>query len=100
MTEKQFQANVVKLAKLLGYSYYHTYDSRKCPYGFPDLVLVKAHHKLVFAELKTEKGKLSNWQILWGGCLKSLHTDGLMEYYIWRPKDWLDGTIEKVLKAK
>ena len=41
MTEKQFMAQVVELAKLKGWLVYHTYDSRRSEPGFPDLCMVR-----------------------------------------------------------
>ena len=50
--------------------------------GFPDLVL--AHPSpdggVIFAELKTETGRLSVAQIVWANALKP-H----VEHYVWRP---------------
>lgn len=39
--ERDFQAAVMELARLLGWRVYHTWDSRKSEPGFPDLVLVR-----------------------------------------------------------
>jgi len=70
MAEKQFQAEVIDIAKQIGWLLYHTYDSRQCEPGFPDLVLVR--DRVMFRELKTEKGKLTLAQIDWGGNCKRL----------------------------
>src|SRR5688572_19177552 len=40
-TERAFQAQVVKYARLMGWTAYHTHDSRRSQAGFPDLVLVR-----------------------------------------------------------
>ncbi len=62
--------------------------------GFPDLVMVNpAHSRLIFVELKSQKGKLSPEQIDWLDCLDFIAN----EHYVWRPSDWLSGEIEKVL---
>ena len=78
-TEKQFQAQVIQVAKLFGWHYYHPYDSRRSPPGFPDLVLVK--DRVLFRELKTDKGRVSPAQKTWGVKL----TDAGADWSIWRP---------------
>jgi len=50
----------------------------------PDLILCKPP-RLIFAELKTEKGQLSDHQREW---LKLLgECEGNIECYVWRPSD-------------
>lgn len=92
MSEKVFQAKVVSLAKKLGYKVYHTYDSRRSEPGFPDLVLVR--DKVIFAELKSETGRISRDQEDW---IKSL-TDAGSFAVVWRPTDW--DTIVKILTSR
>ena len=84
LTEREFQAQVMALAKTLGWRVYHTYDSRRSDPGFPDLVL--AHEELGFicAELKTDKGRVSAAQREWGELIAATGT----EYHLWRPDDW------------
>ena len=95
MTEKQLQAAIVELARLTGWLVYHTHDSRKSEPGFPDLCMVrKRDGRLIFAELKSAKAKLSDEQIDWGNALMQ---DVYREYYVWRPSDWQDGRIERTL---
>ena len=77
-TEESFQDAVMELAGLYGWLCYHTHDSRHSTAGFPDLVLAK-NGAVLFAECKTDKGKLTNHQIAW-----LLATHGM----IWRPKYW------------
>lgn len=93
MTERQFQSQVVKLAKACGWLVYHTYDSRRSEPGFPDLVLVKGK-RLIFAELKTDKGILSEAQERW---LAALREAGRVAV-VWRPDDKPE--IEWVLTAR
>ena len=83
MTEKEFQDKVVKYAQYLGILCYHTYDSRRSQRGFPDLVLV-GKHKVVYVELKSARGKVSNEQREW---LTRLTSAG-QAAYVWRPDDW------------
>lgn len=95
MTEKQLQAAIVKTARLLGWRVYHTFDSRRSEPGFPDLTMVRGR-LLIFAELKTDKGKVSAAQEAW---LDALISTGV-GVALWRPADWLDGTVERVLRAE
>jgi hypothetical protein len=60
--------------------------------GFPDLVLVR--DRVIFAELKRDKGQLSVDQYEW---LEMLKKTGA-EVYVWRPCEWTK--IEGVLKAR
>ena len=83
MKERQWQALVVDLARALGWRHYHTHDSRRSEPGFPDLVLVQGE-RLVFAELKAERGRTSPTQEQW---LAALAATGA-ETYLWRPSDW------------
>lgn len=82
--EAAFQAKVEQTAGLMGWLCYHTHDARRSNKGFPDLVMVR--ERVVFAELKASRGKLSADQVIW---LDSLHRAGA-EAYVWRPSDWED----------
>lgn len=99
------------LALALGWLGYHTHRSQHSPAGFPDLTLVK-DGRIVFAELKTERGKTSEDQDEWLEALGQVEAEdridlasrdleGLVEpavtVHLWRPRDLLDGTIGKVL---
>ena len=83
-TEKQFQNAVVQYARLRDWRIYHTYDSRRSAAGFPDLTLVRGN-RLVFAELKSEKGKLTEAQEAWISDLRMVLGVGA---HVWRPSDW------------
>lgn len=96
MRERQLQQTVEQLATLLGWRLYHTYDSRRSNPGFPDLVMVhREQQRVVYAELKSTKGRVTNAQREW---LDDLQAAG-QEAFIWRPSDWLDGTIHATLKS-
>jgi len=69
LTEKQFEAQVKDLAKIFGWKYYHTWRSIHSPAGFPDCVFVRPP-RLIFAELKSEKGAVSEKQSEWLDLLK------------------------------
>lgn len=105
MTEREFQDAVVKLAQLLGYRVAHfrnarttsgghatpvAYDGR----GFPDLVLCRPGDRVIFAELKSQRGRLSDHQHAWIDDL----TDAGIETYVWRPDDWDD--LEQTLRRR
>jgi hypothetical protein len=82
VTEKQFQSQVVELAKTLRWSVYHTFDSRHSTAGYPDLTLVR--ERIIFAELKVGRGKLSPAQIEW----RDLLVNAGASWCLWRPADW------------
>lgn len=97
MSEKDFQAQVIQYAKLCGWLIYHTHDSRRSNPGFPDLVCVRPARRdrpgrVIYAELKSDRGKLTEAQSGWLQCL----ADAGAEAYCWRPADWQ--TIEVVLR--
>jgi hypothetical protein len=83
-TEREWQTTVVDYATLKGWTHYHTHDSRRSVAGFPDLVLAHASHGIVFAELKTDTGKITEEQWTW---IELLRTAGATAN-IWRPKQW------------
>jgi hypothetical protein len=88
MIEREWQTQVVRYAKQLGWTVYHTHDSRRSEPGWPDLALVR--ERLVMAELKTDTGRVSESQQRW---LALLDAAGV-EAHLWRPKD-----IDDVLRV-
>ena len=80
ITEKELQSTVIGWAETYGWLVYHQVDmgfkdpmtgkwkhSRRIGPGFPDLVLVHPKRgRLIFAELKAEKGKVKSHQQEWG----------------------------------
>jgi hypothetical protein len=91
MSEAQWQAAVLDLAHALKWEHYHTHDSRRSPSGFPDLVLVR--DRVIFAELKSERGDLVGTQYEW--LMRLVHAG--MEAYVWRPSDWPE--VERILRV-
>ena len=104
MTEAELQDAVADLARWLGYRVAHfrpamtragnwitpgKYDH----VGFPDLVIV-GRGGVIFAELKSAKGRLSHEQREWLGALdeSGAHVE------VWHPKHWTNGDIEQVLR--
>jgi VRR-NUC domain len=97
MTEAQFQQTVTDLAQRVNWLVYHTHDSRRSEPGFPDLVMVRGG-RIIFAELKSEKGKLSNPQGVWLVALQDVARYGCtsMHVAVWRPSDLPE--IERILR--
>ncbi len=85
-TEKQWLGMVVDLAQTLGWEAYHPWLSIHSPRGWPDLALCRPP-RLILAELKTEKGKLTVPQERW---LELLRAVPGVEVYLWRPSDLQD----------
>lgn len=83
MSEEQFQQRILDYCQLRGLLVFHDHDSRRNNPGFPDLVIV-GQHGVVFAELKTDTGKLRPDQETW---LTALHHAGAIAV-IWRPSMW------------
>ena len=83
MSEAEFQAEVVKIARLMNWFCYHTWDSRRSEAGFPDLVLVhRAREETLFCELKTDTGKVTPAQRKWLEALRDAGQQGC----VWRPR--------------
>lgn len=87
MTEAEFQKQVLEWARRGNWLCHHTHDSRFQEWGtdrgFPDLVLVRPP-RVLFVELKREKGNVTSNQALW--IFKLENCPGI-EAYIWRPTD-------------
>ena len=81
LDESTFQKHVVGYATKRGWKINKNTIAE--PPGFPDLMLVK-EPQIIFAELKTEIGKVSleQWKWLWD------LTDSGQEAYVWRPSDF------------
>lgn len=95
VTERDFQASVRELARVCGWRVYATHDSRRSPAGFPDLVMVhKRSGRIIFAELKSERGRATREQLDWLADLERHACDGVT-VALWRPSDW--PTIEATL---
>ncbi len=84
LAEKAFQAQVVALARMQGWRVYHAHDSRRSEPGFPDLCMVRAP-RVVYAELKTDTGRLGPEQVCW---IEELKACPGVEVYVWRPANW------------
>ena len=90
-TEKDFQAQVVELAEVMGWLVYHPYDSRNSEKGYPDLTMVRKE-RVIWAELKSNYGTVTGVQRLW---LRALP---MGQAFLWRPSDW-DIIVETLRRA-
>lgn len=91
VSEKDFMASVVDLARLQDWLVYYIRDSRRSPAGYPDLTLVRPP-RVLYVECKSKRGTLDMMQKVW---VDALHQCQGVETYVWRPNDW--DWIEKVL---
>lgn len=89
ITEREFMRQVRQLAKLFGWTVYHPAVAQFSEKGFPDLTLIKERADgstaLIFAELKTERGKLTDAQTFWINQLEKV--GGNVQAFVWRPSD-------------
>lgn len=83
LTEKQWQAMVVKYAHDQGWWVRHDHDSRRSEPGWPDLVFIRPP-RIIFAELKAEDGKLRREQPHVMGLLRACE----LPVFLWRPSCW------------
>jgi hypothetical protein len=83
VTERDLAGYVRDVAAAFGWRRYHTWLAKHSPAGFPDEVLVRPP-RLLFAELKSERGKLKPDQEAW---LEALRAVPSVEVYVWRPAD-------------
>lgn len=81
--ESGYLRAITRLAQMLGYTIYHTHDSRRSNPGWPDLVLCRPP-RLIVAELKSARGRLRRAQVAWLDLLGEVPG---IETYVWR-----DGT--------
>ena len=120
LSETDFQRQIIDLARLQGWLVHHSRpaQNRRSQWatpiqgdkGFPDLVLARAG-RIIFAELKSEKGRLTVGQKAWIDQLRPALSDvdvrvklhetafrfrSFFEGYVWRPSDWPD--IERTLR--
>lgn len=88
MTEKRFQQLVNDTFRRHGWLVYHPLRSKGSEPGYPDNTMVRGG-VLVFAELKTERGKASGHQARWLKALEGV-SGGTPRVVtrLWRPSDW------------
>ncbi len=93
VSEAAFQQVVIDVARWHGWKVFHPLPAQNArgrwrtaqagDTGFPDLVLAHPKHGVIFAELKSAIGKLSDRQQAW---IDTLRQAGA-EVYVWRPAD-------------
>jgi hypothetical protein len=100
MTEREFERTVLETLRLCGWRFTHfrpaqTNRGWRTPLsgdaGFPDVVATRNDGRLLFLELKTDVGGLTQEQANW---LSALGTAGA-EVHVLRPSDW-DAFVEWV----
>lgn len=94
MTEAELQKSVEQLLTVCGWSWHHETDSRRSKAGFPDLCAFR--DRVIFIELKSDKGRVRPAQREWLDGLKAAGA----EVHLWRPADWHDGTIRRTLEHR
>ena len=100
--EKDFQRTVIEMAKVLGWRVHAERPAIRqsgkwsTPIqgdaGFPDLVLAHPQKGVIFAELKSERGKATDAQMEW---MDALYAAG-QRVHLWKPRDM--DAIEQTLK--
>ena len=101
ISESVFTTQIIQMARVFGWRCAHFrpamtkrgrwVTAMSGDIGFPDLVLVRPP-RMIFAELKSAKGKLTPDQVLW---LEAIRQSDI-EQYEWRPKDIAN--IETILR--
>lgn len=109
VSESALQTRVIETAKAFGWLVHHARPAMRqsgqwstpiqgAP-GYPDLTMVRGG-RVIFAELKTEVGKVTDWQERWlkelafAGDPGSDPLEGGVECYVWRPS-----AIEEIAKV-
>jgi hypothetical protein len=106
MSEAALQKAVTDLCGYLGLRWYHAYQPKFDPAGWPDLVICGVHHGpyppgappahgILFRELKRAGEDPTPGQLAWG---HDLIAAGL-SWDVWRPADLHSGRIQKELEA-
>ena len=92
ISEAELESFVEECLILFRWVWHHASDSRRSTPGLPDIVAAR-DGRLIFAELKTEIGRVTTGQERW---FAELATCEHVETYIWRPRDMNE--IIEVLK--
>ncbi len=97
ITETEFQAQVVRAARMFRWMVSHMTLPQRSEPGVPDLLMVRPP-RVIFAELKSETGRLDarqrysprtgralpnqkDWKDALEGCIG-------VEYFLWKPSNW------------
>jgi hypothetical protein len=74
---------------------YHNPDSRRSAAGWPDWEIIGAYGKgALYRELKSQRGTLKVAQRRVGSLLQAAG----MDWAVWRPSDYFNGTIRRQLE--
>lgn len=84
ISEKELAATVIDYAKLMKWMVFFTWRSIHSPKGELDLRLIRPP-RVIFAELKTEKGKLTPAQT---ETIEALKQCPGVDCFVWRPSHW------------
>lgn len=103
MTEAQLQATVTSALTRCGWWSYHTHDARRSERGFPDLFAIRGD-RMLFAELKTEAGRVSAAQHAVLALLRTIADvvntatgRATITVAVWRPSD-LDEALQVIAR--
>ena len=96
ISERDFQAQIVELARALGWRVYHTRDSQGSAPGFPDLIMIRGA-TLLAMEVKSAKGKEAPAQQEWIAAFKQVRY--VVADFIY-PKHWdqVEDTLRRTLR--
>ena len=102
MTESELKSAVIEMARMYKWKIHHDRPSQNSKgrwstaiegdAGFPDIVLAR-DGIVLFVELKSTKGRLSDGQTEWLAALSG----GCNTVEVWRPVDWTSGAVQKAL---
>lgn len=92
MPERQLQRLVGDLCDWLRLDWFHVLTSKGMRPGWPDLTIIGT--SVIYRELKTQAGRLTPEQQAIGARLRAAGQN----WSVWRPSDWLDGTIDRELR--
>ena len=84
LTERDLREQIRDLCKLFGWQFWFCWTSLHSPRGMTDLILCRPP-RLIFAELKSDTGKLTASQQEWADLLRACLG---VEYYCWKPSDF------------
>lgn len=96
MSENELEGYLLSTAKMTGWLAHHIRKSRGVlmgDTGYPDWTLARGG-RIVYVELKRETEQPYHAQERW---LIELAKNPAVEVYVWRPSDWLNGTITRIL---
>jgi hypothetical protein len=107
VSERELQDAVIEIAQMLGWRVAHFRPAKTAQgwrtavqgdgVGYPDITMTR-NGFLIFAELKSQKGKLGPSQQEWLDALTAVSVaEDRVHTFLWRPEHWLNGTIAATL---